>query len=343
MRVLLTGSDGYLGSLAGPFLARRGHHVSGLDTGFFRSSWLGRGPDQLTAQRTLDTRNITAGDLAGFDAVVHMGELSNDPLGALDPSLTHAVNHSASVRLAELARAAGVKRFVHMSSCSVYGVAVDDQVDETSPLNPQTAYAECKALVERDVANLADGAFAPTFLRNATAFGASPRLRLDIVVNNLAAHAFTSGKIAMTSDGTPWRPLVHALDIANAIACVLDADDQAVANEVFNVGDSELYLRVRDIADIVGSVFPGCEVTFGDAGADNRSYRVSFDKIRKHLPAFSCDWDVERGTRQLKQLFERVELTAEAFASRHHIRLAQLEWLRRTGQVDDDLFWTEGP
>ncbi len=340
MRVLVTGSEGYLGSLTAPYLARQGHDVTGLDSGFFRSSWLGRGPDLVVATRIADVRTIGVDDLAGFDAVVHMGELSNDPLGELDADLTHAVNHRGSLRLAELARAAGVGRFVHMSSCSVYGVAAEGDVDERSPVNPQTAYAECKVLVERDVAALADERFSPTFMRNATAFGASPRLRFDIVVNNLSGHAFTQSRIAMTSDGTPWRPLVHALDIAKAIGCVLSAPRDAIHGEIFNVGATELNLQVRDIAGIVAAVFPGCTVSFGDQGADNRSYRVSFAKITTQLPGFSCEWDVERGARQLRSLFERIGLTEELFLSRHHTRLKQLQYLIETGQVDASLFWT---
>jgi nucleoside-diphosphate-sugar epimerase len=340
VKVLVTGSEGYLGSLTAPYLARSGHDVTGLDAGFFRSSWLGHGPEMIVATRIVDVRRLEPADLAGFDAVVHMGELSNDPLGELDAGLTHAVNHRGSVRLAEMARAAGVERFVHMSSCSVYGVASEGDVDERSPVNPQTAYAECKVLVERDVAALADERFSPVFMRNATAFGASPRLRFDIVVNNLSGHAFTQRRIAMTSDGTPWRPLVHALDIAKSIVCVLAAPREAIHGETFNVGDSGLNLQVREIAEIVARVFPGCELSFGDQGADNRSYRVSFTKINTRLPGFSCEWDVERGARQLRTLFERIGLTEELFLSRHHTRLKQLQYLIETHQVDTSLFWT---
>ena len=217
MRVLVTGSDGYLGSLLAPILARRGHDVTGLDTGYYREGWLYHTAADAVRTIRKDVRHLTAADLRDVDAVVHMAELSNDPLGALSPTITHEINHSGSLRLAELAKAAGVERFVYMSSCSVYGVATSEEVDETSPLDPQTAYAECKVLVERDVGALANDDFSPTFLRNATAFGASPRMRFDLVLNNLAGLAWTTGEVAMTSDGSPWRPLVHALDIAQAI------------------------------------------------------------------------------------------------------------------------------
>jgi nucleoside-diphosphate-sugar epimerase len=253
--------------------------------------------------------------------------------------VTYDVNHAGSVRLATLAKQAGVSRFVHMSSCSVYGVA-EGTVDETSPTDPQTAYADCKRLVERDVAALADDAFSPTFLRNATAFGASPRMRFDIVLNNLSGLAWTTGEIAMTSDGSPWRPLVHALDIGKAIRCVLEAPREAVHGEVFNVGSDAQNYQVRDIAERVAAAFPGCTTSFGEPGADNRSYRVSFAKIHDRLPGFSCDWDADSGARQLRAVFERVQLDAATFTGRGHTRLAQLEHLLRTSQIDRELFWT---
>jgi len=220
----------------------------------------------------------------------------------------------------------------------VYGVA-DGEVDETSPINPQTAYAECKALVERDLDTLADDTFSPTYLRNATAFGASPRMRFDIVLNNLSGLAFTTGKIAMVSDGTPWRPLVHGLDIAQAIRRVLDAPRDLVHNEIFNVGSSEQNYRVREIAEIVGDAFPGCDVTFGDAGGDNRSYRVSFEKIANKLPGFQCEWNAEKGAAQLAAVFNAIQLDEQTFTGRGHTRLKQLQHLIATGQLDEKLFW----
>jgi nucleoside-diphosphate-sugar epimerase len=270
-----------------------------------------------------------------------MAELSNDPLGQLARPVTLEINHAGSVRLANLARQAGVKRFVYMSSCSVYGVADQDCVDETSSVNPQTAYAECKTLVERDLQAMATDQFSPVILRNATAYGASPRMRFDIVLNNLAGLAWTTREIRMTSDGTPWRPLVHGLDISQAILQVLLAPSEAVHNQIFNVGDSAHNYRVRDIAQIVAEVFPDCELAFGAPSPDNRSYRVSFEKIRKHLPQFQCAWDARRGARQLRQTFEAVNLSQEVFQGRPFTRLKQLEYLIRTAQINRRSFLLE--
>jgi nucleoside-diphosphate-sugar epimerase len=249
------------------------------------------------------------------------------------------VNHQGSVRLAELAKAAGVSRFVYTSSCSVYGVA-EGEVDERAASNPQTAYAECKTMVERDLHALADDNFSPTFLRNATAYGASPRMRFDIVLNNLAGLAWTTGVIAMTSDGSPWRPLVHVLDIGKAISCALDAPRELVHDEVFNVGSSEQNYQVKEIAQAVADVFPRCELTFGHNAGDNRSYRVNFDKINSALPGFSCEWNALRGAQQLRKVFEQIDLDAATFTGRGHTRLKQLEYLIKTKQLDQDLFWT---
>ncbi len=324
-----------------PELMRREYDVVGLDTGFYSDRALYRDSSSIPMTIVKDLRLVEQKDLEGLDAVVHMAELSNDPVGQLAPNITYEINHKASVRLAELSKKAGVKRFVYMSSCSVYGVASQDFVDEESPVNPQTAYGECKTLVERDVKAMASEAFSPTFMRNATAYGASPRMRFDIVLNNLAGLAWTTKKIAMTSDGTPWRPLVHGLDICQAIIAVLEAPLEAVANEVFNVGDTEHNYRVKEIAEIVAEVFPGCEVSFGPPSPDNRSYRVSFEKIRKYLPGFKCRWDARRGAQQLLDLFRRVDMTEEVFQYRTFTRLKQLEHLTRTRQIDKSFFWTE--
>jgi nucleoside-diphosphate-sugar epimerase len=339
MKVVVTGTEGYLGCLLAPELLRAGHDVVGVDTGYYKYGWLYRGTDRTAYTLDKDLRHLTVDDLAGADAVVHMAELSNDPLGALAPDVTYKVNHVGSVRLANLARQAGVSRFVYMSSCSVYGVATGADVTELAPVNPQTPYAECKVLVERDVSALADDSFSPTFLRNATAYGASPRMRFDIVLNNLAGVAWTTGEIAMTSDGTPWRPLVHALDIAKAVRCVLDAPREVVHNEVFNVGDTAHNYQVKEIADTIAQVFPGCRLSFGDNGGDNRSYRVDFTKINSTLPGFACEWDAERGARQLHEVFTRIGLDRETFTGRGHTRLKQLKYLIETGQLDADLFW----
>ena len=341
MRVLVTGTEGYLGSLLAPLLMHAGHEVVGVDTGYYKWGWLYNGTDTTALTLNKDIRHIASDDLAGIDAIVHMAELSNDPTGQLSPTITYDINHIGSVRLAELAQAAGIQRFVYMSSCSVYGVATGDDVTEESPVNPQTAYAECKTLVERDLKPMAGDDFSPTFMRNATAYGASPRMRFDIVLNNLSGLAWTTKEIRMISDGTPWRPLVHALDIAKAIRCVLEAPRDVIHNQVYNVGDTAHNYQVRDIANIIGDVFPGCEVTFGDAGGDNRSYRVSFEKINSQLPGFSCDWDAEKGARQLCELFQKIDLTADEFEGRGFTRLKQLEYLIRTGQIDEDFFWKQ--
>ncbi len=342
MNVVVTGTEGYLGSLLAPVLLREGHDVLGIDSGFYKVGWLYNGTSLTAKTLNKDIRHLDAADFEGVDAVVHMAELSNDPVGALAPNITYDINHRGSVHIAELAKAAGVERFVYMSSCSVYGVATgDDYVTEDGETNPQTAYAECKALVERDLGAMADDGFSPTFLRNATAFGASPRMRFDLVLNNLAGLAWTTKEIAMISDGTPWRPLVHALDICRAIVCALAAPREVIHNEVFNVGDTQQNYQVREIAEIIADVFPGCALSFGQLESDNRSYRVSFDKIHRQLPGFACEWSAARGARQLHDLFARIDLTGEVFTHRGFTRLSQIEYLLRTGQIDPDFFWTD--
>ncbi len=339
MKVLVTGSDGYIGSLLAPYLMERGHEVTGVDSGYYRGAWLYPGPDRLPLTVRRDIRDLEPADVAGFDAVVHMAELSNDPIGQLAPEITYDINHKGSVHLATLAKAAGITRFVYTSSCSVYGVATDEDVDETSPTNPQTAYATCKTLVERDVGAMADDDFSPTFLRNATVFGASPRMRFDLVLNNLAGLARTTGFIAMTSDGTPWRPIVHVLDVCKAISLTVEADRADVHNAILNVGDTAQNYRVREIAETVGTVFTDCEVTFGPPSGDTRSYRVSFAKIHRLLPDYSCDWNAERGAKELAVLFDRIGLTADDFEHRYYTRLKQLDHLLTTRQLDDTFRW----
>jgi len=338
MKVLITGTEGYLGCLLVPQLIAQGHEIVGVDTGYYKSGWLYNGVAMSAYTLNKDIRDVSVEDLAGCDAVVHMAELSNDPLGALIEDVTYEVNHLGSVRLARLAKQAGVGRFIFMSSCSVYGLA-DGEVDETSPVNPQTAYAICKTRVEHEVTEMADDTFSPTFLRNATAFGASPRMRFDIVLNNLSGLAWTTNEIAMTSDGTPWRPLVHGLDIAKAIGCALTAPLAAVHAQIFNIGSNEQNYQVKEISETVAGVFTGCHISFGAQGGDNRSYRVNFDKAASGLPGFSCDWNAERGARQLRQVFAQVALDTEMFTGRGHTRLKQLEYLLRTHQLDDKLYW----
>jgi nucleoside-diphosphate-sugar epimerase len=342
MKILVTGADGYIGARLVARLLDQGHQVTGLDTGLYRDGWLYS--EQKTSRRfpatiNKDLRNIAPSDVEGQDAVVHLAELSNDPLGQNNPEVTFSINHLGSLKVAQTAKQVGVPRFVYASSCSVYGQAVSDWVDESSPTNPQTAYAECKVRVERDVKPLADDRFCVTFLRNATAYGASPRIRFDVVINDLCALAWTTKRIAMTSDGTPWRPVTHIEDICHAIECTLKADPARVNGEVFNVGaDSENY-RIRDIAEIIGSVFPGCEVTVGTSAGDTRSYRVSFKKIAEKLPGYRVEWTARRGAEQLYELFKRIEMSKDTYEFRAFTRLKQLRYLKQTGQVDENLFW----
>jgi nucleoside-diphosphate-sugar epimerase len=340
MRILVTGSEGYIGMVLTPMLVEEGHEVVGLDTGFYRDARLyhsevGRSPVCINK----DVRHISMDDLNGFEAVVHLAELSNDPLGQFNPEITHEINHLGGVQLAQKCRQAGVGRFVYTSSCSVYGPGSDGIMTEESEARPQTAYARCKVLVERDVSAISDDHFSPTFLRNATAYGASPAMRFDIVLNNLAGWAWTAREIRMTSDGSPWRPMVHVVDICRAIVCVLKAPREVVHNEIFNVGATTENYRIREIAEIVANTFPGCELTFGTPSADHRSYRVSFDKISTRLPGFSCGWTAAAGARELLELFQKIDLSDAKFRYRTYTRLEQLKYLIETRQLDDSLFW----
>jgi nucleoside-diphosphate-sugar epimerase len=339
MRVLLTGCDGYLGAVMAPVLIARGHQVVGLDAGFYRDGLLYEEHASTLPVITNDIRLVTTADLAGFDAVVHLAELSNDPLGQHRPDVTMAINGDGSAHLARTAKAAGVSRFVYSSSCSVYGIGTGEWKTETSSTTPLTAYATCKLRTEAVLSELADETFCPTSMRNATAYGASPRIRFDIVLNQFAGFAATQRRIVMNSDGAPWRPLVHAADIAEAFACVLDAPREAVHNQIFNVGSNDENYRVRDIAEIVAAEFPGCDTAYGPSNNDGRSYRVSFDKIAAALPAFACRWTARQGAAQLREVFERIALTPEMFAHRGFTRLAQLKHLLETEQLDDQLFW----
>ena len=339
VRVLVTGSDGYIGSLLPPLLEARSHDCVGIDAGFYQGDpvFLPREGRPPTIKE--DIRKLDVSHFEGVDAVVHMAELSNDPPGQLAPDITFDINHRGSLHVAETARAAGVSRFVYMSSCSVYGIAEEDIVDEDSPVRPQTVYAQCKQLVERDVAQLATDEFSPTFLRNATAYGASPNMRFDIVLNNLCGLAWTTGVIALLSDGTPWRPLVHAADICRAITELLEAPRERVHNEVVNIGALGANFQVRELAEIVASVFDGCELSIGSSDADNRSYRVSFEKLRELLPSFECVWTPLRGANELREAFESIPLSQDLFESSRFTRLRRIEGLRETDALDAQLFW----
>ena len=339
MRVLVTGHEGYLGVILAQVLLQQGHDVVGLDTGYFRGCTLGPEPPALPAM-TLDLRDVGPRHLEGFDAVVHLAALSNDPLGDLSPHITYDINHAASIRLARASREAGVSRFLYSSTCSVYGASSDDHfVDESAPLKPITPYAVSKVRVEDDLHDLASDDFSPVSLRNATAFGFSPRLRADIVVNNLVGWAYLTGEVKVLSDGTPWRPLVHARDIAAAFSAVLGAEREAVHNTAFNVGSESENLRVSEIAYLVARAVPGCRVNItGETGSDARSYRVDFSRLRQAVPAFRPRLTVADGATELYEAYRQNGLTEGAFA-RSFTRLAWLRHLKEAGRLDEALRW----
>jgi nucleoside-diphosphate-sugar epimerase len=337
MRVLVTGHQGYLGTVMVPILQAAGHDVTGLDTGFFATCVLGPHPVDPPGLR-VDLRDVTREQLTGFDAVIHLAALSNDPLGALAPQITYDINHHASVRLAHLAKEAAVHRFLYASTCSVYGSAGEDLVTEDAPLRPLTPYAESKVRVEDDVAAIADASFSPVFLRNATAFGFSPRLRADIVLNNLVGRAVLTGEVRVLSDGTPWRPLVHARDIATAFLLALEAPFDKVHCTAYNVGSEANNLTVADIAQSVADVVPGAQLLItGETGADPRSYRVDFSKFRQAV-GFEAAWKVADGAGELYKEYLSAGLTADDFAKKF-TRLPQLEALGAKGLVDESMRW----
>jgi nucleoside-diphosphate-sugar epimerase len=341
MHVLVTGSQGYIGSILAPLLAGAGHDVVGLDAGFYRGCDFGREDGSVrTIER--DVRDVVASELEGFDAIVHLAALSNDPVGDLDPGLTAEINFAATVRLAELAREAGVRRFVFASSCSMYGASgSDDALTEDAPLRPITAYAESKVRSEEGLVRLAGPDFAPVSMRNATVYGVSARLRLDIVLNNLAAWSHTTGRIRLTSDGTAWRPLVHVQDVARAALVLLEAPEAAICGEAFNVGsDAQNYL-IRDLAELLSDL-TGCEVEFAEgSSADARSYRVNFGRLRRAFPEVAFEWDARRGAEELVEAYRRYDLTAAEFEGERFIRLRRLRTLLDSGELNDRLRWRD--
>lgn len=340
MKILLTGIDGYIGTVLGQELIKKGHEVVGFDTGYYRDAWLYDMPNfQKPKIIKKDIREVEKEDLEGFDAIAHLAELSNDPLGQINSKVTYEINHKGSVNLAKKAKKAGIPKFIYMSSCSAYGIVKNGVATESTEVYPQTDYAKCKVLSEKDISKLAGNNFSPTFLRSATVFGSSPRMRFDIVLNNLAGLAWTEKEIRLHSDGSPWRPLIHVLDLCAAIVQVLEAPKELVHNQIINVGNNNQNYQVKEIAKIISEVFPNCQIKFGKDDPDNRSYRVSFEKIGKLLPQFKCRHDAKSGVRELFELFKKINLDKATFVSKNFTRLAQIEHLRVTKQIDDKFFW----
>ncbi len=340
MRVLVTGHKGYIGTVMVPMLLAEGHEVVGFDSDLYERSTFGDGIVDVPSIRK-DIRDASPADLKGIDAVIHLAGLSNDPLGDLNPELTYEINHRASVRLAELAKNAGIRRYIFSSSCSNYGAGGDDMLKEGSAFNPVTPYGRSKVMVEQDVAKMADANFSPTFLRNATAFGVSPRLRFDLVLNNLVAWAFTTGKVYIKSDGTPWRPIVHIADISRAFIAVLQAPIEAVHNKAFNVGRNEDNYRIRELADIVKETVPGCSIEYAqDAGPDKRNYRVDCSLIANTLPEFKPQWNARKGAQELLEAYRHIGLKVDDFEGPKYRRIDHIKGLMRDGLLGKDLRWT---
>lgn len=339
MRVLVTGHQGYIGTVLVPMLIAAGHDVVGLDSDLYERSTFGKGLPIIPSIKK-DVRDVTIKDVEGFEAVLHLAGLSNDPLGNLNPELTYDINYRATVHLAALAKQAGVSRYIFSSSCSNYGAGGQDWLTEESAFNPITPYGESKVRSEQDLAKLADDSFSPTFLRNATAFGVSPRLRFDLVLNNLTAWAFTTGRVFIKSDGTPWRPIVHIEDISRAFVAALQAPRELVHNEAFNVGRNEDNYQIRELADLVQEIVPNCVVEYAaDAGPDKRCYRVDCSKIQRVLPEFQPQWDARKGVQELYAAYQKVGLTLEEFEGDRYQRIAHIKSLLAANRLSADLRW----
>lgn len=340
-RVLVTGHTGYIGSVMTPMLAEAGYEVVGLDTDYYAECTLV--PDRYTAPAVRkDLRDLTPRDLEGFDAVIHLAALSNDPIGNLNTAWTDAINFQASVSLAQLAKAAGVRRFLFSSSCIMYGMSEAAGVNETSPLDPKTEYARSKVQAERAIAALAGGGFSPTFLRNGTVYGLSPRMRFDTVLNNLVGAAATTGKVVLHSDGKPWRPVIHVQDVSRAFLHVLEAPIETVHNQAFNNGDDRMNHQIMELAEVVVRTVPGCTLEVrSSADADQRTYKTQFSKFARAFPAFRFEWDIRRGAQELCEAFRAVGLTEADFTDRRFTRLKWLRYLLESGRLDQSLRWQE--
>jgi nucleoside-diphosphate-sugar epimerase len=342
MRVLVTGHNGYVGTVMMPMLIEAGHEVVGMDTNLYAGSTFGEDVKRPFPEIEKDVRDVVAADLEGFDAIIHLAGLSNDPLGDLNPELTYEINHRASVRLAEMARQMGVERFIFSSSCSNYGAGVSDWLDENSEFNPVTPYGKSKVLVEQDVAQLAGDNFSPTFMRSGTAYGVSARLRFDLVLNNLTAWAFTTGLVYLKSDGSPWRPIVHIEDMSRAFLAALAAPRELVHNQAFNVGRTQENYQIREMAQIVAEVVPNSRVEFAaGAVADKRNYRVNCDKIVNTLPGYKPQWTARKGVEELYAAYKRVGLELEEFEGPRYRRLKHIKALIESGRLDEALRWRE--
>jgi nucleoside-diphosphate-sugar epimerase len=342
MRILVTGHNGYIGTVLVPLLLSEGHEVVGLDSDLYERCTFGDSLPNVKSIRK-DLRDVEIQDVDGFDAVMHLAALSNDPLGNLNPDLTYEINHQASIKLAKLAKQAGVPRFLFSSSCSTYGAAAgEEMLTEEAEFNPVTPYGHSKVLVEQDLAQLADEKFSPVYLRNATAYGVSPRLRFDIVLNNLVAWAFSTGRVLIKSDGTPWRPIIHIEDISRAFVAALNAPREVVHNQAFNVGRNDQNYRIRELADIVKETVPGCEIEYAqDAGPDKRTYRVDFGKINRMLPGFKPQWDARKGAQELYEAYQACGLKLDEFEGPKYKRIDHIKQLLSDGLLDTTLRWTK--